>query len=70
MSLFGGFTDWITGDSTGATFTKTAILGYIAHEMADNTTDTSEAPDEGVRLQLNTSTENKITVLYGDADFG
>ena len=71
MSFFSNAFKWLGGNSLGANLAKTAILGYTSRLLSDNVNDTTstEAIDEGVRLQLNPSTENKIPVLYGDAYF-
>jgi len=72
MSFFSNAFSWLGGNTFGANLAKTAILGYASRLLSDNVNDTSspETIDEGVRLQLNPSTENKIPVLYGEAYFG
>ena len=73
MDFFSGLWSWATGSSIAAALGRTALLGYASRLLfnsVNNQPNTTAAPDPGVRLQLNPSTENQIPVLYGDAFFG
>jgi len=70
MSFFGAALSWLGGDSTSATITKIALINYTASLINDNTkSDSIDAEDPGVRIQLDASVDNTFPVLYGDAYF-
>jgi hypothetical protein len=61
---------WITGSSFSANLAKTAIIGYTIYRLNRNLNkqnNPNATIDEGVRLQINPSAENKIPVVYGAA---
>jgi hypothetical protein len=61
---------WITGTGFSANLAKTAILGYTIYRLNRNLNKANNPNaniDEGVRLQINPSAENKIPVVYGTA---
>ena len=68
MSFWSDAWDWISGSSASASLAKTALLGYgvklISDSIAKDNAKPTETVDQGVRLQLNPNTENKIPVLY------
>ncbi len=71
MSFFGSAIAWLSGDSLGASVVKTAALGYLSKQISEGKNNESdETVDEGVRIQLEPSTDTKIPVLYGDAFYG
>ena len=73
MDFFKSAWSWFSGSSITASLAKTALLGYVSRLLSNSTnpgTSPEAAPDKGVRLQLNPSTDNQIPVLYGSAYFG
>ena len=75
MDFFSGLWNWAKGSSIAGSLAKVALLGYASKLLAGNTdpgnsSGSTPAPDSGVRLQLDPSTENQIPVLYGEAYFG
>lgn len=75
MDFFSGLWNWATGSNIASSLAKVALLGYASKLLAGNTdpgnsSGSTPAPDPGVRLQLDPSTENQIPVLYGEAYFG
>jgi hypothetical protein len=61
-----------SGDSTGATLARTALLAYGLNQLNKNNQPGTvpAAPDLGVRLQVNPDPEHKIPVIYGQAFLG
>jgi hypothetical protein len=74
MEFFSKAWSWVSGSSIAGSLAKVALLGFASRLLAGNTdpskNETPAAPDPGVRLQLNPSTDNQIPVLYGEAYFG
>lgn len=64
---------WISGASFSANLAKTAIIGYTVYRLNRNLNKANNPTtniDEGVRLQVNPSAENKIPIVYGAAFLG
>ena len=64
---------WVTGNSFSANLAKTAIIGYTVYRLNRNLNkgnDPKATIDEGVRLQINPSAENRIPVVYGSSFLG
>jgi len=64
---------WISGSSFSANLAKTAIIGYTIYRLNRNlnkANSPSSNIDEGVRLQINPSAENRVPVVYGAAFLG
>lgn len=73
MSWFSDALGWFTGKSIGANLARVAVLGYLTKLLNKNVGNGGggeDIVDQGVRLQLTPSTDNKIPVLYGEAYFG
>lgn len=77
MDFFSNLWNWATSSTVAnvaSALAKTALLGYASRLLNGNTNPAANqpaaAPDPGVRLQLNPSTDNQIPVLYGSAYFG
>lgn len=70
-----GVFNFFTGNSIGANLAKTAITGYALNQVTksinkENEVSKQQAPDPGVRLQVNPDPEYKIPVVYGEAVVG
>ena len=64
---------WLTGAGFAASLARTAIIGYTVYRLNRNLNKGNNPQskiDEGVRLQFDPSTENKVPVVYGSAFTG
>lgn len=65
---------WFSGNTMGANLARTALSGYALNQVTksinrENATE-KKTVDEGVRLQVNPSPDQKIPVVYGRAALG
>lgn len=61
---------WLGGSGIGPAIARTAITGYALKKINDSINRDnlkSAQPDQGTRIQLDPSTENRIPVVYGSA---
>lgn len=65
---------FLTGNSTGSSLARTALLGLAINKLSESAikdterksgVTTTTAPDTGVRIQVRPDVNNKIPVLYG-----
>ena len=75
MSFLTDVVGFFSGNSVASSVVKIVGLTYLAKKMASNAvssnnTDVAANIDQGVRLQINPSSSNKIPVLYGAGFFG
>jgi hypothetical protein len=70
-SLAKGVAGWFSSGGIGPALAKTAITGYALKKVTDSinrdNAKSAGAKDQGQRIQLEPSTENRIPVVYGSA---
>jgi hypothetical protein len=71
-NFLGGVSNFFKGNSLASTLAKTALSAYALNRITNsiNRTTQSNVVDQGVELQLDPDTSNKIPVVYGKATIG
>lgn len=69
--------NFLGGSGIGSQLARTALTGYALNQITQsinrdnqNQTNATNAPDPGVRLQVNPNPNQKIPVVYGQATLG
>jgi hypothetical protein len=60
--------DWFTGNGIGANLARTAVTGFALNQVTraiNKDEQKNQAPDKGVRVQVNPDPNAKIPVIYG-----
>jgi hypothetical protein len=63
---------YLSGNSLGSNLARTALTGYALNQInkSINRGNANSQPDQGVRLQVDPSPDNKIPVVYGKTTLG